>query len=115
MSNFSGAVISSLLRVTEMATHSSILAWKIPWTEEPGWRVHVAEYDKNEQLSLHFTSRVTGLQITPNATRWRINQPSSLQYPQSWECLSCRFEMCFPPGELTLDKQGKITLGPFSK
>ena len=20
-----------------MATHSSILAWKIPWTEEPGW------------------------------------------------------------------------------
>ena len=19
------------------ATHSSILAWKIPWTEEPGW------------------------------------------------------------------------------
>ena len=21
----------------EMATHSSIVAWKIPWTEEPGW------------------------------------------------------------------------------
>ena len=21
----------------EMATHSSILAWKIPWTEEPGY------------------------------------------------------------------------------
>ena len=21
----------------EMATHCSILAWKIPWTEEPGW------------------------------------------------------------------------------
>ena len=21
----------------EMATHSSILAWRIPWTEEPGW------------------------------------------------------------------------------
>ena len=27
----------------EMATHSSILAWRIPWTEEPGgvtWGVH---------------------------------------------------------------------------
>ena len=24
----------------EMATHSSILAWKIPWTEEPGETVH---------------------------------------------------------------------------
>ena len=22
--------------VEEMATHSSVLAWKIPWTEEPG-------------------------------------------------------------------------------
>ena len=21
----------------KMATHSSILAWKIPWTEEPSW------------------------------------------------------------------------------
>ena len=20
-----------------MATHSSLLAWEIPWTEEPGW------------------------------------------------------------------------------
>ena len=24
----------------EMATHSSILAWEIPWTEEPGGPVH---------------------------------------------------------------------------
>ena len=24
------------LREKEMATHSRILAWKIPWTEEPG-------------------------------------------------------------------------------
>ena len=23
----------------EMATHSTILAWKIPWTEEPDWLV----------------------------------------------------------------------------
>ena len=21
----------------EMATHSSIFAWEIPWTEKPGW------------------------------------------------------------------------------
>ena len=21
----------------EMATHSSILAWETPWTEDPGW------------------------------------------------------------------------------
>ena len=37
-----------------MATHSSILAWKMPWTEEPG-RLHfmgVTESDTTEQLSL---------------------------------------------------------------
>ena len=33
-----------------MATHSSILVWKIPWTEEPGGlHVHrVAELDMTE-------------------------------------------------------------------
>ena len=25
-----------------MATHSSILAWRIPWTEEPGATIHRA-------------------------------------------------------------------------
>ena len=28
------------LLAKEMATHSSILTWKIPWTEEPGAMVH---------------------------------------------------------------------------
>ena len=26
-----------------MATHSSILAWKLPWTEEPGYSLWVTE------------------------------------------------------------------------
>ena len=38
-----------------MATHSSILAWRIPWTEEPG-RLHSPwghkESDMTEQLTL---------------------------------------------------------------
>ena len=40
----------------EMATHSSILAWRIPWTEEPGGyspRVR-KESDTSEQLHFHF-------------------------------------------------------------
>ena len=24
-----------------MATHSSTLAWRIPWTEEPGWLLSI--------------------------------------------------------------------------
>ena len=39
----------------KMATHSSILAWKIPWTEEPGgyslWGCK--ELDTTELLSTH--------------------------------------------------------------
>ena len=36
----------------EMATHSSILAWRIPWTEEPGWlqSLESQEADMSEQL-----------------------------------------------------------------
>ena len=40
----------------EMATHSSILAWKIPWTEKPGWlhTVHgVAELDMTEHKDMN--------------------------------------------------------------
>ena len=37
----------------EMATHSSIVAGIIPWTEEPGGLVHgVTESDMTEQLTL---------------------------------------------------------------
>ena len=41
----------------DMATHSSILAWKIPWTEESGGLHTVQcgdrkELDKTEQLKL---------------------------------------------------------------
>ena len=36
-----------------MATHSSILAWGIPWTEEPAWlpSMESRELDMTEQLT----------------------------------------------------------------
>ena len=40
-----------------MATHSSILAWKIPWTKKPGRYSHgVSESDTTERLHFHFLS-----------------------------------------------------------
>ena len=43
-----------------MATHSSILAWKIPWTEEPGgyspWRCKGSDTTERLMLSLSFFS-----------------------------------------------------------
>ena len=44
----------------EMATHSSLLAWRIPWTEEPGGlqsmgheRVGLNHNNRNEDKSLY--------------------------------------------------------------
>ena len=37
----------------EMATHSSILAWEIPWTEELGGLHVVAESDTTEHTDTH--------------------------------------------------------------
>ena len=38
----------------EMATHSSILAWEIPWTEDPaGYSPESQELDTTQQLNQH--------------------------------------------------------------
>ena len=39
----------------EMATHSSILAWKIPWTEEPGRLESIGLQRVRHDLSLMHT------------------------------------------------------------
>ena len=47
-----------------MATHSSILAWRIPWTEEPGRLQSMgSELDMTEQLTVSLLpiSQVSGL------------------------------------------------------
>ena len=40
----------------EMVTHSSILAWRIPWTEEPGGlqSMRSQRVNRTEQLTLAF-------------------------------------------------------------
>ena len=47
-----------------MATHSSTLAWEIPWTEKPGIQGYSPwgreESDVTEQLHFHFSLSCTG-------------------------------------------------------
>ena len=38
-----------------MATHSSVLAWEIPWTEEPGWPQSMGVH-RTEQLNISSNS-----------------------------------------------------------
>ena len=47
-----------------MATHSSILVWRIPWTEEPGRLQSIGSHKSQtllKQLSMH---TVTGVLLT---------------------------------------------------
>ena len=40
-----------------MAAYSNILAWRIPWTEEPGWLPSMGSqnHDTTEQVTLLFS------------------------------------------------------------
>ena len=73
----------------EMAIHSSILAWKIPWTEEPGrlqsmrlQRVGEDLATKQQHQSLHVTMWLQQLQVShPHSTITKGQQKSkSLPY-----------------------------------
>ena len=59
----------------EMVTHTSILAWRIPWTEEPGrqrpWGSK--ELDVTEQLSTHIrNTKAISHGLSVSISFWRI-------------------------------------------
>ena len=47
----------------EMATHSSILAWKIPWTEEPGRLQSTGSQRVGHDLAIEHTQKNSILEI----------------------------------------------------
>ena len=53
-----------------MATHSSTLAWKIPWTEEPGRLQSMGhkELDTTDGLHFHFSPKLSNRRCVPNST-----------------------------------------------
>ena len=54
-----------------MATHSSILAWRISWTEEPGrlQSMELQRSDMTERLTLHFTSLQDQIIVTKESVQ----------------------------------------------
>ena len=74
-----------------MATHSSILAWEIPWTEEPG-RLQSAGFQSGTQLNMHTcmqfpTVRVCGSSILPLMDAWVPVGPGSSVGIITWPSL----------------------------
>ena len=72
-----------------MATHSSTLAWRIPWREEPGRLQSMAsvhgdysrkEYDTTKQL--HFTLLLVQILATSPGN---ISMFPSIFSPEKWE------------------------------
>ena len=60
--------ISKIPLQKDMATHFSILAWRIPWTEEPGGLQPIRlQRVGNDWSDLAYTPRV-GTLVTPNFT-----------------------------------------------
>ena len=69
-----------------MATHSRTLAWKIPWTEEPGVAVHGVAKSRTQlsdfTLTFHFHALEKEMAAHSSVLAWRI--PGGLPSMGSW-------------------------------
>ena len=83
----------------EMATHSSILAWRIPWREEPGRLQYMGSQRVRHDwaISLHFTCHDISSEECwmggENPTIWFTEYPSSkrtLLCKKNPACLACK-------------------------
>ena len=94
-----------------MATHSSILAWRIPWTEEPGrlqsmWSQRVGHNSATEHMCTHTFSSVQSLSHVPlfatpltaarQASLSIINSPSLLKLMSIESMPSNHLILCHP-------------------
>ena len=70
-----------------MATHSSILAWRIPWTEEPGRSRK--ESDTTEQLTIHtHTAHVYNMECCKSMESQRVWHDWAAKHTAiTWLCL----------------------------
>ena len=77
----------------EMAPHSSILAWKIPWMEEPGrlQSMGLKESDTTEQLHLLFTTEQMCAHL-PNP----YHNPTYQEIRFSHHCCCCLVTKSYP-------------------
>ena len=108
----------------EMATHSSILAWRIPWTEEPEWATVHGVVKRRTWLSdftsLHFRAVLQHTCDISSETRVR-HSCHPLPPLLSWSCQTAGFKsemamaepLCWEVGEFK-DVMNFLKLGSVS-
>ena len=69
-----------------MATHSSILTWRIPWTEEPGGPQSIGSPESDMTFSF-FNTFSTGLEVKDDITEHKIYKysPSLNSSPETFK------------------------------
>ena len=69
-----------------MAPHSSALAWKIPWVEEPGGLQFMGSLGVGHTFTLHFHALEKEMATHSSVLAWRIPGMGSLEGCHLWGC-----------------------------
>ena len=95
----------------EMATHSSILAWRIPRTEEPG-KLHSMELQRVGRDWAHTHSFVVyfraGLPTLDFKRRWLISTWVLCHSPFTWHWRACKGFPCGSTGKESACNAGDL-------
>ena len=89
----------------EMATHSSILAWEIPWTEEPGGLQsmglqRVGHGRETEQIQQHTCSKCITYSVIKTEYTHLINLQMISRIPKHHHKIPLMQCLIFPPMKL---------------
>ena len=85
---------------SEMATHSSILAWRIPWTEEPGGLHTVQGVAKSRTRLSDFTFTFTIFQPEHQQTQRKLEEKLEKEMTTHSSILAWRIPGTEEPGGL---------------
>ena len=108
----------------EMATHSSVLPWEIPWTEEPGRMQSMGSQSQTDlatqnELDKHviiFGSVQSLSRVQLFATPWTAARQASLSITNSWSLLKLvSIESVIPSNHLILCQPLLLSVYPVSE
>ena len=87
----------------EMATHSSTIAWKIPWTAEPGRLQSMGL----QRVRHDWATRLVGIGHSPGETRCKL--PEFSRSGVIWDALNFSGKEFLWQGTWNVVNQGKVT------